>query len=167
LHLHYDSSAHKTILAYLVEKQAEEKKRAGEIALSRANKNSTQPASAGLDASAYASARGKGARDYVPDTLMNQLKGTKKNFQIREEDESKPGVASEYIEADKTSNCYDHEVMKCRSTKPKSAFPKLQNNEISKYTYYYQAVSYLDKTYGHHKFLTVVNKSGADQWVPT
>jgi hypothetical protein len=72
-------------------------------------------------------------------------------------------VASEYVEADKTSNCYDHEVMKLRSTKPKSTFPKLQNNEISKYTYIYQAVSYLDKTYGHHKFLTVVNKSGADQ----
>jgi hypothetical protein len=143
LYLHNDLSAHKTVLAYLLEKEAKENKRAGEIALSRANKNSTQPVSAGLDASAYASARGKGARDYVPNMLMNQLKGTKKNFQIREEDESKRGMASEYVEADKTSNCYDHEVMKRRSTKPKSTFPKLQNNEVSKYTYIYQAVSYI------------------------
>jgi hypothetical protein len=61
-----------------------------------------------LDASAYASARGKGARDYVPDTLMNQLKGTKitSKSEIGEEDEFKHGMVSEYVEADKTSNCY-------------------------------------------------------------
>ena len=40
--------------------------------------------------------------------------------------------------------------MKRRNTKPISTFPRLQNNEPSKYNYVYQSVSYLDESIGYH-----------------
>jgi hypothetical protein len=107
-------------------------------------------------------ARGKGARPYASDDPVSKLKAKLKHFQVGKKVDCKRGAASIDKVADKTSHCYDHEVMKRRTTKPKSSFPKLQNNETSKYTYIFQSVSYLDKSHGYQAFHQVVNKSGAD-----
>lgn len=126
------------------------------------SKKSAVNKTSGMISTDYEAARGKGARDFITDEAAAQLKAKAKHITVGKEGKCKRGVASFDVVADKTSALYDHEVMKRRNTKPISTFPRLQNNEPSKYNYVYQSVSYLDESIGYQAFYQVVNKSGAD-----
>lgn len=152
--------------AWLAENEAIQNERAGQIAAAMTNNSTAEPGVSAIVASTYASARGKGARDYVTDERseqMNTSKNSKKTYKVGEKVACNPDVVSTDVEANQNSSLYDHEVMKRRTTKPKSTFPTLQNNEPSKYNYHYQGLQYLDDSYLNHHYQTVMNKNGADQ----
>ena len=113
------------------------------------SKKSAVNKTSGMISTDYEAARGKGARDFITDEAAAQLKAKAKHITVGKEGKCKRGVASFDVVADKTSALYDHEVMKRRNTKPISTFPRLQNNEPSKYNYVYQSVSYLDESIGY------------------